>query len=164
MPKAPFVARRLLYPSTMRRFILVTLALTLFGGVASADRWRGSRDHGRDRRVVTVRDHRGDHGRYDRYPSRHVQPRRAIQRRPVYVSGNRYVFHGGYTRNYVRPVVHHRYYDYRVRPQILVENYESVPGYLWVAGNWQWNNYEWVWVAGHYEADPSYSAYEDDCD
>jgi hypothetical protein len=58
--------------------------------------------------------------------------------------------------NYRRPVIQYRYTNYRVRPQILVENYDTVPGYIWVAGQWQWNGYEWNWVSGHYAVDPNF--------
>jgi hypothetical protein len=30
-------------------------------------------------------------------------------------------------------------------------------GYIWVAGQWQWSGYEWIWQPGHYEVDPNYT-------
>ena len=48
-----------------------------------------------------------------------------------------------------------------MRPTLLIENYETVPGYIWVQGNWQWNGYEWSWVNGHYEVDVNYDGYPD---
>jgi hypothetical protein len=146
----------------MRRILPLTLmALTLLGGVATADRDRG-RDRGRrhdrydrhDRGGVVVRDHR-DYRR-DR------RDRRAVARNRVYVSNGRYVFSGGVSRSYVRPVIRHRYYDVRVRPRIIVENYDPVPGYVWVAGQWQWNGYEWSWMSGHYAPDTRYRVWYDD--
>jgi len=136
----------------MRRIITLTLlVLTATAGSAMADR----RDHGRNQRPV-IRDHRN-------HNQRHVQPRREVRRdyryvdrRPVRVNNGRFVFNGGYTRTYTRPVIRHHYTNYRVRPQILVENYETVPGYIWVAGQWQWNGYQWTWVDGHYQPDQSY--------
>jgi hypothetical protein len=62
-------------------------------------------------------------------------------RRPIYMA---------------RPIIHQRYYDYRYRPELIVENYGVRPGYYWVNGSWQWNGYEWIWYPGHYEPDPSY--------
>lgn len=137
----------------MRRLILTAVALTLFGGVASADRWRGHdnrRDNRRER--VVVRDHRWserDHVRYE--------PRREyVQRRPVYINRDRFQFDNGRYYTYHRPVIRQRYYDVRFRPQIIVENYDPVAGYIWIQGNWQWNGYEWIWMPGHYETDPNY--------
>ena len=81
---------------------------------------------------------------------------RNVDRRPIYVNNSRYVFNNGRTFHYRRPVINYRYTNYRVRPQLLVENYDTVPGYIWVSGRWNWTGYEWDWVAGHYEIDPSY--------
>ena len=39
---------------------------------------------------------------------------------------------------------------------MLAEDYAAMPGYYWVAGHWDWNGYEWLWTAGHYEPDPNY--------
>ena len=91
-----------------------------------------------------------------------VRQRRAVVRAPVYVSNGRYVFQGGVSRTYVRPVVRERYYNIRVRPQIIVENYDPVPGYIWVAGRWQWNGYEWAWTSGYYAPDTRYRVWYDD--
>ncbi len=154
----------------MRRILPLTLlALTLFGGVAFADR-----DNRRDRRY----DRRDD--RYDRRDRDYRRPaprpvvrdhrdyrthrhdRRAVTRNRVYVNNGRYVFHGGVTRTYTRPVIRQRYYNYRVRPTIIVENYDPVPGYIWVAGQWQWNGYEWTWMSGHYAPDTRYRVWYDD--
>lgn len=153
---------------TMRHIIFAAIALTLFGGIAEAQRYgdRG-RDRGRDRRdhrVVrtTTTVHRGPAVRDHRGP-RHYNPnRRVVTRNRVYVNNGRYHFHGGITRAYVRPVIHTRYYNYRVRPRIIVENMQPVPGYIWVGGNWSWNGFEWIWNGGHYAPDPQYSAYYDD--
>ncbi|MEJ7599440.1 MAG: hypothetical protein WKG01_16150 [Kofleriaceae bacterium] len=166
----------------MKRIILLaSIALTVFGGTAMADR----DDHrGRDRRGPVVRDNRQhnnrgwdshrDNRRVDTYrragwDNRRVvrrAPRYTINRRPVYVNQNRYVFQGGISRVYSRPVIQYRYYNYRVRPQLLVENIEPVPGYIWVSGQWMWNGGEWTWNAGHYAVDPNfqYSQYDYDGD
>ena len=150
------------------------LAVTALGGTAMADR---DNHRGRDRRGPVVRDHRPtnnggwnrrDNRRYDN--NRRVVVRRApryrIERRPVFVNRNRFVFHNGITRVYQRPVIKYRYYDYRVRPQPIVENIQPVPGYIWVAGQWTWNGGEWTWSAGHYAVDPNfqYSQYDYDGD
>lgn len=156
----------------MRRILPITLlALTLLGGVATADRYRerDRREDRRDRRYERRDDRRGpvvrDHRTYrpvqrDYRPVRHQ--RRAVARDRVYVNNGRYVFNGGYTRTYVRPVIRHRYYNYRVRPQIIVENYDPVPGYVWMAGQWQWNGYEWTWTSGYYAPDTRYRVWYDD--
>ena len=147
--------------------LLVATALLILGtaGTAAADR-RGGRDNDRRDRVTT-RD-RGNYNNrgyvrdrgYNRpvvrdrgYNRPVVRDRGWNNRRPVYVSNNRYHFHGGRSVVYRRPVIHQRYYNYQVRPTILVENYVTVPGYVWVAGNWQWNGYEWTWITGRYEVD-----------
>jgi hypothetical protein len=145
----------------MRRIIVFTLlALTLGGGVAFADRDHNRRgDHRSDYRRGDHRsDYRGDRRyiRNPRDPVWHQRQRRVEHRRPVYVNNGYYQFNNGYRYRYARPVIRQRYFDYRVRPQIIVENYEPVTGYVWVAGQWQWNGYEWTWISGHYAADPSY--------
>jgi hypothetical protein len=146
----------------MRRIILFALiALTATAGTAAADRHRGrDRDHrshrwerNHDRRVVT-RDHRNFNRPSRRVVRQHVY--RNVDRRPIYVNNGRYTFRNGHTFHYRRPVINVRYTDYRYRPRILVENYDTVPGYIWVSGRWDWNGYEWNWIAGHYEIDPNY--------
>jgi hypothetical protein len=134
----------------MRRLLLAMIFLTVFGGVAAADRHR---DHRGDRGRSTYRDNRG-------YRNGDFRNRRVITRNHVYHNNGRYVFHGGRTFNYTRPVIRSRYYDVRVRPRILVENYTTVPGYIWTPGNWRWDGYEWQWVSGHYAVDPSYTFYD----
>jgi hypothetical protein len=153
------------------------LALGLSSGVALADRDHRGGDH---RPVYTehrsapqvVRDHReyrggavihnGGNGGFNRttvvregrpYYRDHGGSRVVIRgerfhpyyhnvvRRPIYVS---------------RPIIRARYYDYYRRPSIIVENYGPRAGYYWVAGQWSWNGYEWLWQPGHYEPDPNY--------
>ncbi|HWU86674.1 MAG TPA: hypothetical protein VN253_05345 [Kofleriaceae bacterium] len=141
----------------MRRLLPLTLlALTLLGGAAFADHRRYERrDERRDDRGPVVRDHRE--------PRPVVrQDRRVVTRNRVYVNNGRYVFNGGVSRTYVRPVIRQRYYNVRVRPQIVVENYDPVPGYVWVTGNWQWNGYEWVWTSGYFAPDTRYRVWYDD--
>ena len=151
------MARRLLYDELMRRLITYTLlALTLMGGVAIADRDRDRRSDRRDRR-----DDRHDRAR-DHRVHRHNPNRRAVVRNRVYVNNGNYRFHNGVTRVYRRPVISHRYYNYRVRPQIIVENYDPVPGYVWINGTWSWNGREWYWNNGHYAPDTRYKVYYDD--
>lgn len=139
----------------MRRLLPLTLlAVTLLGGTALADRHRHERRDDR-RGGVVVRDHRDS-----RPVVRH--DRRVVTRNRVYVNNGRYVFNGGVTRTYVRPVIRQRYYNVRVRPQIIVENYDPAPGYVWVNGNWQWNGYEWTWTSGYYAPDTRYRVWYDD--
>jgi hypothetical protein len=85
-----------------------------------------------------VRDHRGP---------RHVR-----------ANGGRYVFPGGVVRHYKRPVFKMKYRDRRVRPAIIVEHYDPVPGYVWVSGGWSWGGAEWVWMPGYWSvaAEPVY--------
>jgi len=138
----------------MRRILPLTLlALTLFGGVAAAD--RHYRRHERGGGGVVVRDHRSG-------PVVVRHNRRAVTRAPVYVSNGRYVFHGGVSRTYVRPVIRQRYYNVRMRPALVVENYEPQAGYVWVAGHWNWNGYEWVWTSGYYAPDARVRVWYDD--
>jgi hypothetical protein len=156
----------------MRRIITLTLlALTVTAGTAAADRYRGdrhdrrayqNRDHRRpvvrDVRQNVRRDVRRDHRR-DYQPTRRVvrdRVYRNVDRRPIYVRDNRFVFNNGRTFNYRRPVIRQRFFDVRVRPQILVEHHDPVPGYIWANGHWNWNGYEWIWIAGHYQVDSGY--------
>ncbi len=146
--------------------LLVLVATT---GSAMADRWHGGNNNSnrtfrdnrdnrtfRDNRTV-VRDNRRIEPRRDnRIVVRDHRNDTRVIRQPVYVNNNRYTFHDGRVFNYQRPVINYRYTNYRYRPSILVENYETTPGYLWVAGSWSWNGYEWLWVSGHYEVDSRY--------
>lgn len=140
----------------MRRTILLTaLVLVAGSGAAFADHHRGGNDRVDSRTRVTIRN---PHDRI--WPQRTrpvVQRRPVIQRRPIYVSNGYYQFDNGYRYRYARPVIHRRYFNYRVRPQIIVENYQPVAGYVWIPGQWQWNGYEWIWSAGYYQIDPAYS-------
>lgn len=148
---------------------MTLIALTLSGGVAMADRWRGRDDssyRSGGTRVDSTRWSRGDrwdrrdNRRYDnrRYDNRRFNDRRVVvqRARPTF-RNNRFYFTGGYYRPYTRPVINVRYRDYYQRPQILVENYAPVPGYVWVRGHWHWDGYEWQWTPGRYEVDQSYS-------
>ena len=131
-------------------FIAVLLCIVGTAGTAAADRYRGRDNYRRDNRVV-VRDHRYD----NRTNVRYERPR--YQRQPVYVNNGRYTFHDGRSVYYRRPVTNYRYTNYRYRPTILVENYDTVPGYFWVSGAWNWNGYEWAWTSGHYAVDSNYA-------
>jgi hypothetical protein len=157
----------------MKRIIpMALIALTLSGGVALADRDRG---RGRDNRPArthvnpsrghdrVIRDHRTNNRRYDnrRYDNRRYDNRRndrvvRVQRSRPTFRNNRFYFSGGHYQTYQRPVIQYRYRNYYQRPALIVENIQPVSGYLWVQGNWQWDGYEWQWVPGHYEVDPSY--------
>jgi hypothetical protein len=75
----------------------------------------------------------------------------------VRVNGGRYVFPGGVVRVYKRPKIR-RYYDIHVRPSVVVEHYDPVPGYVWVSGGWSWGGSEWVWTPGYWSADVAYVA------
>lgn len=138
----------------------------LTSGVAFADRdrgWRGHRDSSRHSGGTVVRDHRYrepvrvDRRDYRDYRRGDRHNYRRYDRRPVYVNNGRFVFHGGVSRHYTRPVIRQRYYDYRYRPQVIIQNYDPVPGYIWIQGNWNWNGYEWIWVPGRYEIDQTYN-------
>jgi hypothetical protein len=152
----------------MKRIVMLSaLALSLLGGVASADRHRGGnhrgdRHNGRSHTSASVR--WGGGVRVHSTPARvHSTPARVhtsrarwnaprrvyvnrhhVVRRPIYVS---------------RPVIDVHYYDYRRRPAIIAENYAPMAGYIWVAGAWSWSGYEWIWTAGHYEPDPNNVVY-----
>ena len=158
----------------MRYITLSLLAVILSAGIADADRYRdrdrdgrndryerdrGTRYNPRPANRPVVRDARYRRQRYNG-PVR--ANRRVITRRPLYVSNGNFRFHNGRTVVYTRPVIRQRYYDVRVRPQIIVENYPAQYGYIRVSGNWNWNGGEWVWSSGHYEPDPGISHYYDD--
>lgn len=156
----------------MRRIITLTaIALGLSGGVALADRrdnnWRGGRgevrDHREDNRRPQVRDNRNDNRgwRNNDRGSRGTRTVRVERQRPTF-RNNRFYFTGGTYRPYVRPVINVRYRDYYRRPALVVENYDAVPGYIWIAGSWSWTGYEWSWLPGHYDVDQNY--YDDSYD
>jgi len=155
----------------MKRIItLAAIALGLSGGVALADRSNGGRggrsevrDHRNDRPVVRNNDRRdnrwrGNDNRWRGNDNRRYDNRtrvRVVRERPSF-RGNRFYFSGGTYREYHRPVINVRYRDYYRRPALIVENYDPMPGYLWIQGSWNWTGYEWSWVPGHYEVDQNY--------
>jgi hypothetical protein len=158
----------------MKRIIpMALIALTLSGGIALADRDRGrGRDVSHHSGGVVVNPTRGhDRVRYDnnrRYDNRRYDNRRydrtvRVERSRPTFRNNRFYFAGGNYQTYQRPVIRYRYRNYYQRPAVVVENIQPVSGYIWIAGNWQWDGYEWQWIAGHYEVDQSYSEpYYDD--
>ena len=142
----------------MKRIIFSALvALTAFGGVASADRGHGNPRHAQGGVTVTP----SSRGQWNRgYDNRARTYNRGYTRgynrgyvsRPAY----RYVRRPIYVR---RPVIRYHYYNYYQRPAVLVENYSSMPGYYWVAGQWNWDGYEWIWTPGYYAPDPNAQGY-----
>src|SRR5688572_12415716 len=99
----------------MKKIIITALALMMFGGVASADRWRDGRDTSRG---TVVRDHRGNDGHRGyrghngyRGDNRVIVRDRGYRgsrvrydRRPVYVNNGHFRFGNGVSRVYHRPV------------------------------------------------------------
>jgi hypothetical protein len=144
----------------MLRLIVTALTVTLLGGVAMADRDRGRGDHDRRDHRPNARDHRNDGHRVNR-PAQRAN-RRVLHRQPVRAQNGRYVFAGGVHRTYQRPVIRSRYYNVRARPQLIVESYDPVPGYIWVRGSWAWSGREWRWNDGYFASDPQYATYYDD--
>lgn len=149
----------------MRKIIALTaIALGLSGGVALAD--------GRSSPTSNVRDHRGGvsvglgtsfgtgsfGGNAHSFggPNRSGTGYQGVA--PVYANRGTFRFSGGFTRPLIRPRVNARYTSYNQRPAPVAQNYQSVAGYIWIAGQWQWNGYEWIWQDGHYEPDPAYSS------
>ncbi len=138
----------------MRRTLgLAAVFCMMLGGDAFAGRGRG-RGHGGTGRAsggVVVREHRGG-GPVVRAHRAHRGPggRDHSGPAPGRVSRGRYVFPGGVVRVYRRPVIREHYYDMHVRPAIIVESYDPVPGYVWVAGSWSWGGSEWVWTPGYW--------------
>lgn len=127
------------YARVMRRKLVLVMisSLLLSSGVAFAGRGHRGKHKGHKHDRVVVRDHRGGGGARVRH---------------VRVNNGRYMFPGGVVRVYKRPKVR-RYYNVRVRPPIVVEHYDPVPGYVWVAGSWSWGGSEWVWTPGYWAAD-----------
>ena len=141
----------------MKRIILSALvALTALGGVASADRGRGHSPRHAQGGVV-VSPSRGHYQQSRGYYQHRQQPARYSRNYVVSRPSYRYVRRPIYVQT--RPVIRYRYTNYYQRPAVIVENYNSMPGYYWVAGAWSWNGYEWIWTAGHYEPDPNASGY-----
>lgn len=147
----------MLYVLGMRRIIILTALALSLPSAAFADRW-----HGGGHASTVVRDHRGGWG-----GGVAVRPSYRYNTGGHYYGG--YGGYGGYRGSYYRPAyygrrpiyvqapyIRHHYYDYRYRPELVVESYPPMAGYIWVAGSWQWNGYEWIWQPGHYQPDPNY--------
>lgn len=139
----------------MRRTLLIAAVFGMFAGTAYADHHHDGhgpvvRDHrGPEPRGPVIHDHRDDHRggggvvvRERRGPHEHVR-----------VVNGRYAFPGGVVRVYHRPSFREHYYNVHVRPAVYVEHYDPVPGYVWVAGNWQWSGREWMWNDGYWAPD-----------
>lgn len=132
------------------RLMISLFALALMAGVAAAEPHRGGhwseRSHAQPRSHDThVRSVPGlDHGARQTSPayghSHRVPPSR------------RYADDGGPQRAHLRG-----HYDHAHRPALLPENHTHLAGYVWIAGQWAWNGYEWIWQPGRYEVDPSYT-------
>ncbi|HUS32758.1 MAG TPA: YXWGXW repeat-containing protein [Kofleriaceae bacterium] len=123
---------------------LVAILCVALGGTAFAGHGHGGGKHGGGGRGrVVVRDHRSG-------PSTVVvRDHRAPRVKYVRASKGRYVFPGGVVRVYKKPRIE-RYYDVHVRPAVIVESYDPVPGYVWVSGGWTWGGSEWVWTPGYW--------------
>jgi hypothetical protein len=119
----------------MRRIIPLSLLLMLAtAGSALADRRHDRHDN------------RPHSYQRNNYRSNNVR----VHRQPIHHHNGYYRFSNGHSVRYTRPVITQRYYNYRVRPTLLVENYAPVDGYVWVRGHWNWNGGEWIWISGHY--------------
>jgi hypothetical protein len=158
----------------MRKLLpLTALTLGLTGGVALADHGRGG-DHGDHRVQVEHRAAPGGHVYNNRGPvvrdhrEYYGGGRVVVRNEPHYYGGGRSYYGGGRSyygggRNYYgghsyarpiyvsRPVIRERYYNYYRRPALIVENFNPLPGYYWVRGEWTWDGAEWIWQPGHYE-------------
>jgi hypothetical protein len=141
---------------------LTALALGLSSGVALADHHGG--EHRGDHRVVVehrapvVRDHRA-------YGGGEWRGRAVVREGREWRGGSRVIVHGPAYRHDVvvrrpifvsRPILRDHYYNHYRRPALVVESYGAMPGYYWVAGQWAWNGYEWLWQPGHYQPHPNY--------
>ena len=127
----------------LRTLGVATIFCLLVTGTSFAG--RGGRHGGHGGGGPVVRDHRSGPAPG---PSR-VVVRDHRRGGPVRVTNGRYVFPGGVVRVYKRPH-YKRYYDRRVRPAIIVEQYDPVPGYVWVSGGWNWGGSEWIWTPGYW--------------
>ena len=143
----------------MRRIItLSTLSVVvtgiLGGGVALADRGGEHRAPIRQPVRSPVRENRVEarRGVEQRVENRREIGRPIIHREPVRFD-SRYAGHRYENGRYLRETIRERYFDYNVRPRMLIESFGApVDGYVWVAGDWEWSGAEWIWVAGHYQA------------
>lgn len=130
------------------RFLFVLL-ITAVPAVALAD--RGPR----------VRDHRGggagfmNHRGGATFGNNTFHPGGAAPRAYQMRSDGRFYLPGA-TIGYRRPTIVYRYRDYARRPSPVMESYQTVPGYVWVPGQWTWTGYEWSWTPGYYATDPNY--------
>ena len=164
----------------LKLFPLTALVLGLSSGVALADRHGDHRGVAVEHRTAptVVRDHREFHNNaivardrgYYRGDGRVIGDRgyyrgdgRVVGDRGYYRGDGRVIVGGPGYRHFdrrpiyvSRPIIRERYFDYYRRPALIVENYNTMPGYYWVAGGWVWNGAEWIWQPGHYQPDPNY--------
>jgi hypothetical protein len=130
--------------------------MALSGGVASADRGgHGGGGHGGGGHVSARESFHGGGGARGGFVGH--GPARGGGYYGGYGHGG-YYGHGGWgyrDRVYMgRPFIGSHYYDYRYRPELIVEDYGVRDGYAWVRGSWSWNGAEWIWAPGYYE--PAY--------
>jgi hypothetical protein len=138
---------------------LTALTLGLSSGVALADHHGGESGGGRrvavEHRAPVVREHgREFHGGGEWRGRTFVREGREFR------GGGRVVVREPFRRDHrvvrhpifvSRPIIRGHYYNYYRQPALIVESYGAMPGYYWVAGQWSWNGYEWIWQPGHYE-------------
>jgi hypothetical protein len=138
-----------------RKLVLVTILSLLVPTMAFAGRGRGGGHGGGGHNRVVVRDHRGGGGGGRAVVRDHRSGPRV---KHVRMNGGRYYFPGGVVRTYKRPVIHAHYRNRAVRPAIIIEQYDPVPGYVWIGGGWTWGGAEWVWSPGYWSvaAEPVY--------
>jgi hypothetical protein len=151
----------------MKIITMSALILALSSGAAFADRHggRGGGGGGGGRAVV----HENHGGSWSGGVSVHSTPHVVVHNNGGFREGYRHEgvregYRGGYQSGYVvrrpiyvrRPIIRERYFDYRYRPRIIVENYAAMDGYYWVSGQWSWDGAEWLWTPGHYEPNASY--------
>jgi len=138
------------------RLIIFSLLAVVSVGVVAADEAQADRN----RRTYSRPVYRTNTTRV--YTGRVSPNRRVYTRTHVHVTNGHYRFHDGTSFQYRRPIINRRYYDFRVRPTVIVENYPARGGYIWTSGHWNWNGSEWNWIGGHYAPDPAIQTYYDD--
>lgn len=133
----------------MKKAIMIMSSLVLSGGVALADGARGGRvqpppsvQH--DSRGGAASSWSGGVAVTHGGPAAHNNGARTFT--PRY-EGNHASTHSANQPMHAQP---------QHQPNLIAENHSARPGYTWIAGAWQWNGYEWIWQAGHYEPNASH--------
>jgi hypothetical protein len=170
--------REQLYDRLMRRIIHLALLLLVTAGPAMAEtkrsnnrpdsrpvartqskpvaRHQNNRPDSRpvarhhNNRPDTRSVHRGNNGNHYGQHKHYTYSNAPRHHSHVRHTSGYYTFKGGHRARYYALPSHPRYVHRHIRPVLLVERYDPVPGYIWIGGYWNWGGAHWVWSPGYY--------------